>query len=559
MRFHRSWLVVCLLVAVSVSAQDQKLKIIEFNDFHGNLESPGKYRANAQSPEVPVGGADYLAGYVERLRRESAHSIVVSAGDLTGASPLSSALFHDEPTIEVMNRMSLALNAVGNHEFDKGLAELERKQWGGCSKADNNTCKGADASTNGTFAGAKFEYLAANVLDDKTGKPIFPELAIEKFGTVKVAFLGLTLKETPTMVTPNGTAGLEFEDEAETINRIVRGLKDPTIAGVVVLIHQGGLLTGNVIDINGCEGGLADSPIAKIVSKLDERVDLVLSAHTHHAYICHLPNRAGRAIPVTSAGAYGRVVTDVDVTVSARSGRIASIEARNILVDRTNKEVVPDGAIAGIVARYEALTAPIENRSVGTIATDIQKESTVPSGETEMGDLIADAQLAATSAPGSGGAVIGFINLGGVRTGLTYASATPERKSGDVTFGELFTAQPFSNNLVTMTLTGAQIREALEEQFKGCAPAGSSDVPNTERLLGISNGFSYSFDRNGAPCHRIKPGSIQLRGKPLEETASYRVTVNELLAGGEAQMPIFLRGTNRVTDMVDLDAMVALF
>jgi 5'-nucleotidase len=551
--------VVCVLLAVSASAQDRKVKIIALNDFHGNLESPGRYRADAQSPEVPVGGADYLAGYIAWLRHESAQSIVVSAGDLTGASPLVSALFHDEPTIEVMNRMGLALNAVGNHELDKGRAELMRKQRGGCSTADKNTCKGADDATAGAFTGAKFEYLAANVRDRATGKTIFPEYAIENLGGVKIAFLGLTLKETPTMVTPAGVAGLEFEDEADTINRIVRHLDDGSIAGFVVLIHQGGLLPQGVIDINGCEGGLANDPIPKIVSRLDDRVDLVLSAHTHVAYICHLPNSKGRAIPVTSAGAFGRVLTDVDLTVSAKSGRVADIEAHNILVDRTNADVVPDGAIAAIVARYKALTAPITNRTVGTIAADIAKESKVPSGETEMGDLIADAQLAATREPRSGGAVIAFMNLGGVRTGLNYAGSTPDGKPGDVTFGELYTAQPFGNQLVTMTLTGAEIKEALEEQFIGCAPAGSTDVPNTKRLLGVSEGFTYTWDPNAAPCHRIAADSVRLDGAPLKDAANYRVTMNELVAGGGEQLPAFKKGTDRVFGEADLDAMVAYF
>jgi len=535
------------------------LKIIALNDLHGSLESPGKFRANAQSPLAPVGGVDYLAGYVAQLKSENPLNIVVSAGDLTGASPLVSALFHDEGTIETMNRMGLELNAVGNHEFDNGMPELRRKQRGGCSTADRNTCEGARVGTPVPFEGAKFQYLAANVYDTATGKTIFPGYAIRTYKGVKIAFIGVTLKETPTIVIAKNVAGLRFTDEADAINRVVRQLRPQGVKIFVALIHQGGMQTGkDAADINTCEGGLKGYPIAGIVKRLDDGVGLVLSAHTHVAYVCELPNSVGRRVPVTSASAFGRMVTDVDMTIDPRSGTATHVMARNILVDRTNAAVRPDATIAGIVAKYAELAAPIVNRVVGSITEEVRK-AVSDAGESEMGDLIADAQLEATRAAH---AVVAFTNEGGVRTGLRFASGAPGVPDGKVTYGELVAAQPFDNDLVTMTLTGEQIRVMLEEQFRGCAlgaRAGEGDPPSETRMLEASAGFSYRWHREAAPCHKVESGTIRLNGAAVVSAARYRVTVNSLLADGGAQFYVLPRGTDRIVGEQDVKAMTAYF
>src|SRR6185312_7797171 len=370
-------------------AQDFHLKIIAFNDFHGNLQSPGRLRANAQSREAAAGGVDYLAGYVARLRAENPLNVVVSAGDLTGASPLVSALFHDEPTIETMNRLGLEINAVGNHEFDNGLQELKRKQHGGCFAGDGNTCEGAKVGTPTPFEGAKFQYLAANVYDKRTGRTIFPGYTIKTFKGVKVAFIGLTLKDTPTIVIAKNVAGLKFTDEADAINGIVRRLKPQGVTVFVVLIHQGGFQKREgAADINGCAGGLKGYPIESIVNRLDDAVDVVFSAHTHVSYVCRVANSKGRAIPVTQASSFGRVLTDADLTIDQQTGRVRNVTTRNLLVDRTNPEIEPDLALRRIVDRYAALAAPIVNRVVGSIARDVPKEVNA-AGESAMGDLIA--------------------------------------------------------------------------------------------------------------------------------------------------------------------------
>jgi 5'-nucleotidase len=546
------------VVAQGARAQDFKLKIIAINDFHGNLQSPGKTRANAQSPEVPAGGIDYLAGYVAHLKRENPANVVVSAGDLTGASPLVSALFHDEDTIEAMNRLGLEINAVGNHEFDKGKPELQRKQHGGCSAADANTCKGAIAGTPVPFEGAKFKYLAANVIDTGTGKTIFPEYEIKTYRGVKLAFIGLTLKDTPTIVVASGVAGLRFEDEATTINAIVAKLRKQGVQSFVVLIHEGGFQKSKgVVDINACEGGLNGYPILPIVNKLDDAVDLVISAHTHAAYVCQIANRTGRLIPVTSALSYGRVLTDIDATINPKTKKIVEVTAHNIVVDRTNAEIMPDAGIAHLVGAYAALTAPIVNRVVGSVTADI-KRANEGSGEGALGDLIADAQLEATNAAG---AVAAFMNEGGIRTDLPFVVTTPGVKDGTVTYGELYTAQPFGNDLVTMTLTGAQIKTLLEEQFKGCGLGGPTGEPppNSERWLQVSEGFSYTWSKSAAVCNKVDAGSIKINGATVAPAAKYRVTVNSLLADGGAQIYILKQGTDRVVGPQDLEAMTAYF
>jgi 5'-nucleotidase len=553
-----AFVMLCVCAATAAVHKSVTLKIIAFNDFHGNLQSPGNFRANAQSADGPVGGAEYLAAYVNSLEAENPNHIVVAAGDLVGASPLVSGLFHDEPTIEAMNRLGLDISSVGNHEFDRGTAELLRKQHGGCSTQDQQTCEGAQVGTPVPFEGAKFEYLAANVVDTKTGKTIFPAYAIRKFGSTRVAFIGLTLQATPTMVVPSGVAGLKFTEEAETINNVVHELEKQKVRSFVVLIHQGGAqVAAGPVDINGCEGGLEASPIRAIVSHLDDAVGLVISGHTHAAYICQIANGAGRKIPVTSALSYGRVVTDIDVNIDAATQRFTSVTAKNILVDRTNPAITPNEEIKTLVDQYAAIAAPLANRKVGTITAEITNKINA-AGESELGDVIADAQLDATRT--SAGAQIAFMNRGGIRTSLPYTSKfAPD---GVVTYGELFAIQPFGNSVVTMTLTGAQIKTLLEQQFKGCSlgfPPGKIANRFDNQILQVSGGFTYTWNPAGAACDKVEANSIRLNGTPIAAEQKYRVTVNSFLADGGDQMYEFTLGTERVTGGNDADALADYF
>ncbi|MDD5275482.1 MAG: bifunctional metallophosphatase/5'-nucleotidase [Methylovulum sp.] len=533
-----------------------KLKIVAINDFHGQLESPGTLRALPTDSfgTIAVGGVDWLAGYIADIKSKNPNTVVVSAGDLIGATPLVSALFHDEGTIEAMNRAGLEINAVGNHEFDEGKDELLRMQNGGCHPTDVNSCQGAAVGTPVPFEGASFKFLAANVIDKKSNHSIFAPYTIKKYEGVKVAFIGLTLKETPTIVTPSGVAGLRFNDEISTINRLVPKLRAKGAKAIVVLIHQGGVTptTQALTTINNCDGGLDGSPVKTIVNGLSNAVDLVLSGHTHQAYNCLIATKnPNHLIPVTSASSQGRLFTEVDMEMRKVNGSVKSVKATNVAVDRNNVAITPDAGLQQLVGNYKALVQPIADHVIGSITADLTR-ATSSAGENTMGDVIADAQLAATKAPKFGGAQVAFMNPGGVRADMTYLSSAAGEGDGNVTFGEAFTVQPFGNSLVTLSLTGAQIEQMLEQQFVGC-PNGQT----FNRILLPSAGFNYSWSATGADCDKVDPASISIDGVTVNPTDSYRVTVNSFLADGGDKFEVIKQGTDRLGGAQDSDAMEA--
>lgn len=432
-----------------------------------------------------------------------------------------------------MNQIGLDINAVGHREFDEGVDELIRLQHGGCHPTDG--CLDGDG-----FAGADFQFLAANVMNVAAGEPLFPPYAIKTFNGAKVAFIGLTLEGTPLIVSPAGVAGLEFKDEADTVNALVPRLKQMGVSAIVVLVHEGGAQIGG-IGINQCVG--ITGPIVDIVERLDPRVDLVISGHTHQPYNCVIDG-----IPVTSAFSFGRLVTDIDLRVDRAKKEVTSIAIENRIVTRTVPE---DAGVSALIDRYNAIAAPIAGRVIGRIMADIPNVRNVPAGESAMGDVIADAQLDATKAPGFGDAVVAFMNPDGIRGSLTYASSFGEG-DGNVTYLELFTVQPFGHNLVSMALTGAQIDALLEQQF---------DNPSTplNRILQMSNGFSYTWSQSAPTGSKVDISSIKINDVTIDPSASYRVTVNSFLADGGDGFSVLLEGTNRLGGAVDVDALAAYF
>jgi 5'-nucleotidase len=557
-----------------LKSQPFTVKIIGLNDYHGHLQSPGTMGQNTSVPiaqRPPVGGADFLAGHVARLKARNPLNVVVGAGDFIGATPLISSLFFDEPSVEVLNRIGLEFNAVGNHEFDKGAGELLRLQRGGCRAVpgggvDPNSCKGAAVGTPFPFEGARFRWLAANVVSRQTGRTLLPAYGIKSFKGVRMAFIGMTLKGTPTIVTPTGVAGLDFRDEADTVNALVPRLRREGVKAIVVLVHEGGAQRGPLQDINGCEGDLAGSAIAGIVARLHDAVDLVVSGHTHAAYNCRLPNVAGRAIPVTSASSFGRVLSDIDVTLDPLTRDVSAVNATNRLVDRSDATVTPDPAVLGIVNAYATLLAPIANQVIGSISADLPGAAGADSAcNMAAGELIADAQLAATAPAGFGEAVIAFMNRGGVRAGFALAGSPADEGEGNVTYGEAFTAQPFGNSLVTMTLTAQQIKDALEQQFAGCR--GQS--VNATRLMIPSAGFRYTWDGSRACDARISHVTLTTNGVTqilvdavgtvLEPGRTYRVTVNNFMATGGDGFTTFVGGAHLLGGAQDIDALTAYF
>lgn len=527
-----------------------EVQVLALNDFHGNLLPPSGSSGRV-GPTTLAGGAAYLATHIKTLEATNKNSIVVSAGDLVGASPLLSALFHDEPTVEAMNQIGLDLNAVGNHEFDEGATELLRLANGGCHPVDG--CQ------DGTpYEGADFDFLAANVVETATGETLFAPYSIQKFNGAKVAFIGMTLEGTPNIVSAAGIQGLEFRDEADTVNALVPQLRKKGVEAIVVLVHEGGSPTA--LDINGCAG--VSGPIVDIVNRLDTEVDLVVSGHTHQPYNCVIDG-----IPTTSAYSFGRLVTDIDMTVDRRTRDVTELSVNNVIVTR---DVAQDQGIVDLITRYNDVAAPIANRPIGHITADLTNINQ-PDGEQVLGDVIADAQLAATDGPApEGNAVVAFMNPGGVRGSLTYASSPVGEGDGVVTFGEAFTVQPFGNILQTLTLTGAQIDLLLEQQFCGLN-SPSAPTPGFFKVLLPSAGFSYTWDGavanapSNAVCATdpalgaVDPASIMINGAPLDLAASYRVTVNNFLADGGDGFGVLRSGTDRIGGLEDLQAFEAYF
>jgi 5'-nucleotidase len=433
-------------------------------------------------------------------------------------------MFHDEPTIEALSLMGLELAAVGNHEFDEGRDELLRMQNGGCHPVD--TCQGPHP-----FAGAMFHYLAASTIDTATGKPILPPYEIKTFDGIPVGFIGLTLKGTAGIVSPTGIAGLEFRDEADTVNALVPELKARGVEAIVVLIHEGGWPTG---DYNECPG--ISGPIVDIVKKLDKAVDVVVSGHTHRAYTCEIDGRL-----VTSGDKYGTVVTAIDLKLDRKTRDVVSAEAENVIV-RTSV-YAPDPEQTALIAAYEKVSGPIANRVSGSVTATLSRLPN-EAGESVLGDIVADAQLAATRAENLGGAVMAFTNPGGVRSDIV------QKGDGAVSYADVFAAQPFRNQLVTLTLSGAKLKEMLEQQWLD---------PKRPRILHPSRGFSYTWD-NAAPFGSHVPADkMTLNGAPIDPSKSYRITVNNYLAVGGDGFVALKDGTSTQFGIYDVDALDAYF
>jgi 5'-nucleotidase len=512
--------------APAQTAATVDLRILAINDFHGNLRPPPGGILIADPADktkritVAAGGAEHMATVVRQLREGHRNTVFVAAGDLIGASPFLSAMFHDEPTIESLDMMGLDVASVGNHEFDEGKDELLRMQNGGCHPKDG--CQGPHL-----FTGAKFRYLAASTIEKSTGKSMFPAYEIRQFEGIPVAFIGLTLKGTPLIVAPDGVATLEFRDEAETVNALIPELRARGVEAIVVLIHEGGLPTG---DYNECPD--ISGPIVDIVKKFDKAVDVVVSGHTHRAYVCEIDGRL-----VTSADKYGTLVTAIDLKLDPATRNVISAKADNTIVRIA--QYPRDAQQTALIESYDNLASPIASRPAGSVTATLSR---VPNaaGESALGDIIADAQLAATA---NGGAVIAFTNPGGIRSDI------PRKEDGAVSYGDVFAAQPFRNQLVTMTLTGRQIKDALEQQWTD---------PKRPRILQVSRGFAYTWDNSKPDGERIVAESMSLNGRPIDPAANYRVTVNNYLAvAGDGFTA--LKGADQLTGIYDVDALYAYF
>lgn len=536
-RWMRAFALLVLLAGCAQPLQDTAdaqfdVKIIAFNDFHGHVE----------------GRAAPLAAAIGELKKRNPHHAVVSAGDLIGASPLVSALFLDEPTIDVFNLIGLDFNAVGNHEFDRGQDELLRLAKGGCARHHlRMPCR-----VNPDFGGARFGFLAANV-ERADGSTLLPASGIKAFTyggqTVKVGFVGVTLRGTPQLVSAAGIQGLQFNDEAETANREAESLRSQGAAAVVVLLHQGGYLRQAAAD-GSCTG--MSGPLTPLLPRLSTAIDVVVSGHTHQAYVCTYAED-GRRTLVTSSGAHGTMLTEIDLRIDVRRKAVAARSARNLVIaalpgaatgtaaERNGQLMVaPDQEVERLVKRYAEAARPLAAREAGRLQATARRDRH-PGGDSPLGNLIADAQLAATRGAEQGGAVIALMNPGGVRTDLTV----PEG-GGSVSYADLFSVQPFGNTLVVKRMTGEQLRRVLEQQFAD---------PSRPRILSPSHNFSYRYRASAAPGERVS--DMVLDGEPVQPGEAYHVTINSFLAGGGDGFSVFREGTEVAGGILDIEALEA--
>jgi 5'-nucleotidase len=523
---------------VSASPQHHKppqtvpVRLVSINDFHGNLEPPtgsGGAIVNESGVSVPAGGAAYLATHLKTLVNKD--SAIVAAGDLIGASPLISAAYHDEPTVELLGKLGLKVSSVGNHEFDEGITELKRIQDGGCHPTDG-------CSPAGTWKGADYKYLAANVLKEKNDQYVLPPVAIKRINGVNVGFIGLVTQTTPSIVTASGIAGLKFTEEVEAGNRAAKLLRHAGVKAIVALVHEGDQITPNQSP-DACP--VIQGAGTRIAQGLSPDVDLVIMGHSHQAYICKTKDPAGQDRVYTQGSSFGRVLTTVDFQVDKKTGDVvrSSVVADNHVVTR---DVTPDPITTQFVQTWKDRVATVANKAIGRITADLTRASG-PSGETTLGDVIADAQLEATKTGGN--AEIALMNPGGVRADLPYAQSGSEG-DGVVTYGEAFTVQPFNNLMQVVTLTGAKLDALLEQQWQ----AGG-----IVRILHPSASLTYTM----SPAQPIgsRVSNIKINGTPVTDTQSIRVAANNFLVGGGDGFTVFKDGTDLWSGPLDIDAFVA--
>jgi 5'-nucleotidase len=451
--------------------------------------------------------------------------------------------------------VAVVLDGVGG-QVEQHLVE-------GCTAAPYALRNG---KTTNVYPGADFQYLSANVVVDATGRTLFPAFGTKTFETgrgreFRVGFIGEVLEATPTIVTPTGVAGLTFQDEADAANRAVGQLQRNGVKTSVLVIHEGGFQAGTAA-LNGCAGNLAGSAIADIASRLDPAIRVIVSAHTHAEYRCTITS-GGVTRLITSASSFGRILSDLTLTIDDRTGELVEASAENVIVENALNTPGPgvtrvpdpskeDPRVQAVVEQYVAAAAPLANRVIGRIQGDLTRAGS-PQGESTLGDVIADAQLVATQPADLGGAQVAFMNPGGIRADIRSGDISSGGEApGEVTYGEAFTVQPFGNSLVTKTMTGDMLRRLLEQQFPGC---GGQAV---QRILQVSNTFRYEQNAAATACAE-KIGRLFVAGVEVAPTDSFRVTMNSFLAAGGDGFTVFNEGTDALGGAQDIDALVAAF
>jgi 5'-nucleotidase len=522
----------CAATGPVAPAAPVDINLVALNDFHGHLEESKFTYTSVHAPKeatITAGGIDNLAAALQAFRKEDKDLMLVGAGDLVGGSPAMSSMWADEPSIAALGMLGMRISSVGNHEFDQGRAELLRKQTGGCASPTAKACKLAP-----DFSGAPFTYLAANVIDSATGKPLLPAYSIQQVKGVKIAFIGAVLKDTPSVVMASGIAGLSFTDEASAINKAMLEARAQGASVFVTLIHEGGR-TPEPFDQPDCRQ--LKGPIVGIVQRLDPAIRLVISGHSHQGFQCQVDGRT-----VTQAQMGGHVLSRIKLSVDPASGAVRDVVVRNVPV--RPGEYPADPKVSAYLASVKAASKAALARPLARVAARSTVRKLNDAGESPLGSMIADAVVAATRAQG---VQIGFMNVGGLRSDFDVA------EDMTATFGQAQAVLPFSNTLVVMDMSGALIRELLEQQFQRPKPDGE------RAMLQVSSGLHYRWDDTLPKGRKVVAGSIRIDGVALDEARTYKVVANNFLAEGSDGFPAFARAANKVdTGIVDLDAFIAL-
>ena len=509
------------------------INLVALNDFHGHLEASKFVYTSARDLKentVSAGGIDNLAAALQAFRIEDPELLLVGAGDLVGASPAMSSMWADEPAIVALGMLGLRVSAVGNHEFDQGRKELLRKQNGGCASAlPAKACKLAP-----DFGGAPFGYLAANVIDSATGKPLLPAYSIQTIKGVKIAFIGAVLQDTASVVMASGIAGLTFIDEASAINQALVAARAQGASAFVALIHQGGD-TSEPFDQPDCSE--LKGPIVGIARQLDPAIRLVISGHSHQGFQCKVDGRT-----ITQAQMGGHVLSRIKLTIDPASGAVQGVAVRNVPV--VAGQYPADPKVAAYLASVKAQSQAALERPIARVAARSAQRKQNDAGESALGNLIADAVLEATRVRG---AQVGFMNGGGMRSDFDVGANLT------ATFGQVQVVLPFSNTLVVMEMTGVQLRGLLEQQFE--RPGSGAE----RAMLQVSHSLRYRWNDALPKGAKVVAGSIRIDGVPLDDATTYRVATNNFLAEGADGFPMFAQAANKVdTGIVDLDAFIAL-
>lgn len=522
-----------LLACATPKLEPIVINLVAINDFHGHIEKeefPVKRAKDTEPRSTTGGGVEILGAHLQAWRQQDKDLLFVGGGDLIGASPGISSLFADEPTLEALGEMGLRVSSLGNHEFDHGLQELKRQIHGGCeSPRPDKACK-----FNGDYRGAKFSYIAANVIEKSSGQPLFPAYHVEEVKGVKIGFIGAVLRETPMMVASDNVKGLQFIDEAEAINRTLPALKQMGVKVFVVLIHEGGTTT-EAFDEPACSQ--LKGPIVDIVKRLDSEIKLIVSGHSHTGFMCKVDGRM-----VTQAQMYGHLLTRISMKLDGASHQVLDIDANNVIMEQPalSESIAVPQSLSNLMTKARDGSRAIIAQPVARLAVPVLSRKLNEAGESPLGNVVADAQLEAVK---SLGAEIALMNNKGIRAHL-------ETSAGNIsTYGQTSTVLPFGNTLVLMTLTGAQIRALLEEQ-----KWLDEESVDGRTMLQVSEGFTYVWDSKRPLGQRVLPGSVKLNGEPLQDARDYRIVANNFIAGGGDRIPMFLQGRDKIdTGIKDLD------